>query len=301
MDPSRLKIHTLVEDPARHERVICDQQALSPTNPQIRSLLESIFLELDRAASFQRFLAGYELKTILKLLGLFGVSQSQKICEIGGGPGFLSWALSSSGFDQMHLMEPNGEFNTGTGYLRSRADSSRIKIHNNMDQWHAGPERYPVVITKNCIHHFKNITQAAASIRQKMTPNGVWLAFREWFAETPQELYSQISSHPYCQPHGLYEWPYPAWQYIENIELAGFKARAVIPAGYANNTLALYQENTGGPDIESLTAQIDELLKRSPQATVESFWQEVLRNRFQNGATRFFSRPQAMIFSVSDI
>lgn len=299
MNIDRLHIHDLVEEPDRLERVIVAQQAASRTDAGVRALLDSIFLEPDRAASFDRFLGGFEFRTILRLLDIFGVSRDRPVCEVGGGPGFLSWGLSRSGFCNVHLMEPNGHFNTGTGYLRSRPDAAGIRVHNDLAAWHATADRYATVITKNCIHHFKNMTQAAATIRQKMAPDGLWLAFREWFAETPQELYAQIAGHPYCQPHGLYEWPYPSWQYVENIELAGFSCKAIIPAGYANNTLAVYQEQTGGPDIESLTNQIDELLKRNPQMTVESFWQEVLRNRFQKGNTRFFSRPQLMVFAVS--
>lgn len=301
MNIDRLHIHDLVEEPDRLEKVIVDQQAAAPSNPQIQSLLDSIYLEKDRAKSFARFGAGFEFRTILKLLDIFSVAKDKPLCEIGGGPGFLSWGLGTSGFGNVHLMEPNGCFNTGTGYLRSREDAKAITVHNDLAAWHAGPEKFSTVITKNCIHHFKNITQAAATIRQKMTPDGVWLAFREWFAETPRELYDQIAGHPYCQAYGLYEWPYPSWQYVENIELAGFTCKAVVPSGYANNTLSLYQESSGGPDVESLTNQIDELLKRSPQMTVESFWQEVLRNRFQKGNTRFFSRPQLMVFTVAPV
>jgi len=301
MNIDHLNILGLVEEPDRLENVIVEQQSASAADRSISALLDSIYLEKDRARSFDRFFQGFEFRTILKLIEAFGVAKQQPVCEIGGGPGFLSWGLSRSGFANVHLMEPNGHFNTGTGYLRSRPDAQGITVHNDLTAWHAGPERFPVVITKNCIHHFKNITQAAASIRQKMTPDGVWLAFREWFADSPQELYGQIASHPYCQAYGLYEWPYPSWQYVENIELAGFKAKAIIPSGYANNTLSTYQEHSGGPDIEGLTAQIDEIVKRNPQMTVESFWQEVLRNRFQGGNTRFFSRPQVMVFAVSAV
>ncbi|MDX2142282.1 MAG: hypothetical protein SFV19_02905 [Rhodospirillaceae bacterium] len=295
----RLNVHALVEDPNVNERMMVEQQALAAADPAVRRLLESIYLEPDRATSFDRFLKSYELQTILKLLDLFGVNKAQPLCEIGGGPGFLSWALSRSDFTSVHLMEPNGLFNTGTGYLLSRTDAAGVKVHNDLNAWHAGPERYDVVVTKNCIHHFKNIAQAAATIRQKMPAHGLWFAFREWFAETPQELYTQLAQHPYCQRYGVYEWPYPAWHYVEAIEIAGFTLKAIVPSGYANNTLADYKEDLGPPDVQSLTAQIDDILRRNPQSTVESFWQEVLRNRFQQGNTRFFSRPQLMVFAVS--
>ncbi|MCB2109141.1 MAG: methyltransferase domain-containing protein [Rhodobacteraceae bacterium] len=301
MNLETLKIHDLVEDPERLERVMAEQQASSQTDPGVRSLLESIYLEPDRARSFSRFLASFELRTILDLLNLFGVGRDGPVCEIGGGPGFLSWALAQSGFSRVHLLEPNAQFNTGTGYLRTRDDAKSIVIHNELGAWHADAARFDVILTKNCIHHFKNMTQAAATIRQKMNPHGRWFAFREWFADSPREVYEQIAGHPYCQRYSLYEWPYPAHQYVENIELAGFKLTAIVPAGYANNTLAVYQENAGNADIQNLTMQIDGVLRTTPQVTVDAFWKEVAENKSGQSATRFFSRPQLMVFEVSDV
>lgn len=301
MNVQSLKIHDLVEDPDRLERAMTEQQALSRADPGVRKLLDSIYLEPDRARSFDRFLNSFELRTILGLLDLFGVDKSSTVCEIGGGPGFLSWALSRSGFARMHLLEPNACFNTGTGYLRTRPDAAAITIHNDLGAWHKAGPAFDVILTKNCIHHFKNIAQAAATIRQKMTANGLWFAFREWFADSPAELYGQIAGHPYCQPYGLYEWPYPATHYVEAIEIAGFKLKAVVPAGYANNALAVYQEDPGDADAQSLTTQIDGILRANPQLTVDGFWQEALKNRFQGGTARFFTRPQAMVFAVAPL
>ena len=299
MDPNQLKIVTLEENPERHEQVIRAQQL--DTDPDIRKLLESTYLEADRLQAFQRFRAGYEFRTILALLDIFGVGRADNLCEVGGGSGFLSWALSRSGFADIHLMEPNGHFNTGTGYLRSRADSAAIRIHNDLKAWHAGPDRYDVIVTKNCIHHFPNIAQAAASIRQKMKPGARWFAFREWFADSPGELYQQIASHPYCQPYGLYEWPYPASHYAEAIEIAGFALTAVVPSGYANNTLSTYQEDCGPLEVQQLTAQVDALLRANPAATVQAFWDEVTKNRTKTTEQRFFTRPQLMVFAVKEI
>ncbi|WP_298380436.1 methyltransferase domain-containing protein [Azospirillum sp.] len=296
MNPDGLKILSLREDPDALEAIITAQHAAYATDPAIRMLLDSIYLEPDRERAFSRFLNGLEFRTIRKLLGLFNVGPENGVCEIGGGPGFLAWALAQSGWGRMNLLEPNPHTVTGTGYLRSRPDGAGVTVHNDLDAWHAGAERYDIVLTKNCIHHFKNIAQAAASIRQKMNDGGRWFAFREWFADTPKELYAQIASHPYCQPYGLYEWPYPSWHYAEAIEIAGFKLEAVIPAVYANNSLGLYQEDEGDETVRGVTAQIDGLLVNDRAATVRAFWEEMLRNRFQGGTHRLFTRPQVFVF-----
>lgn len=301
MNLDTLKIHDLAEDPDRLEQAMADQQEKSRSNPAVKHLLDSIFLEPDRAASFARFGKSFEFRTILNLLDMFRADRARPVCEIGGGPGFLSWAMAQAGFADVHLLEPNSRFITGTGYLRTRDDAKAITIHNDLAAWHATSKKFDLIITKNCIHHFKNIAQAAATIRQKMTPGGQWIALREWFAETPRELYDQLAGHPFSQLYGLYEWPYPAWHYVEAIEIAGFKLKAVVPASYANNTLSVFQEDPGGPEQQDLTRQIDGILRVTPQMTVEQFWQEVLRNRFQNGNTRFFSRPQALVFQVAEI
>lgn len=297
IDTRRLNILSLEEDPARHEAVIVGQQ--DDASPGIRFLLESTYLDKDRAAAFARFHDGLEFQTMRRLFDILDVKPEARICEIGGGAGFLSWALARNGFTDVTLVEPNGNYNTGTGYLRARADAASVVIHNDLHAWHAGEDSYDLVVTKNCIHHFRNIAQAAAGIRQKMRPGGRWFAFREQFADTPRELYELLADHPYCQEHGLYEWAYPASHYVEALELAGFKLSAVVPSGYANHALAAYRNDPGDDEARKLTAQVDELLSRGPHGTVTGFWNEVARNRAGNGAAvRFFSRPPLMIFEV---
>jgi hypothetical protein len=61
-------------------------------------------------------------------------------------------------------------------------------LFNDYLAWHATSLRYDVFITNNCIHHFLNIAQVAASLRQKLVAGGKWFAFREQFANTPKEL-----------------------------------------------------------------------------------------------------------------
>jgi hypothetical protein len=296
MDADHMAILALEERPEKFESIIVEQQKQCASNPALASLLDSIYLESDRALAFERFRGGYEFRTIEKLLGLFRVGRESRLCEIGGGPGFLSWALLQAGFTHLGLLEPNPHFNTGTGYLRTRPDAAGIIIHNDLVSWHATADRYDAVITKNCIHHFPNIAQSAAAIRQKMNNGSLWFSFREWFAETPAELYRQLAGHPYCQPYGMYEWPFPAWHYAEAIEIAGFRLKAVVPAAYANNCLGTFQEQEGNDAVRWFTAQIDHALTADPAITVRTFWQEMLNNRFRGGNTRLFTRPQLMVF-----
>lgn len=321
-----LKILSLKEDPDKFEDIIVQQQNLCDHDAQLKILLESIFLEKNRDLAFDRFIKTNEFKTILKLLSYWNISAKHRLAEIGGGPGFLSWALYQSGYPHIELIEPNPHYNTGTGYIRSRQDSQQIVLHNQLNQWHSHADPYDVIITKNCIHHFQNIAQSAAIIRQKMRPEGLWFAFREWFADTPEELYSQLKNHPYCQPFNIYEWPYPASHYAEAIEIAGFKLLAVIPYDYANNCLGTWSEEIPSEQNQKFTHAIDELLQTNPAQTVEYFWNEVYQQKcpdlithsnqssviqrikkFINSksssipATKSYTRPQMMLFKKIDI
>jgi hypothetical protein len=175
-------------------------------------------------------------------------------------------------------------WNTGTGYLRSREDAEGIEIFNDHLAWHAKPLRYDVFITKNCIHHLQNIGMVAASLRQKLSAGSKWFAFREQFANTPKDLGEALARHPYCQRSGTYEWFYP-------IELAGFRLDAVVPAGYAN------EEGPQSAASRWSTDRLGALLARSPVKTVNAFWQEVQRNRFEKAGAGVYTRPQVMIFT----
>jgi 2-polyprenyl-3-methyl-5-hydroxy-6-metoxy-1,4-benzoquinol methylase len=292
-----LRIATLEENPKKFEAIIADQHRQYDTNEHIKSLLDAIFLEEDREIAFSRFFNSNEFKTIVKILSLFGTTPDKTVCEIGGGPGFLTWALCKMGYQNISLFEPNDQYNTGTGYLRTRQDANDIRIFTTMPEWHTqNPQLYDAIITKNCIHHFTNMSQMAALIRQKMQPHGYWFAFREWFADSHTELYQLLADHPYCQPFDLYEWPYPAHHYVDAIEMAGFKLCTVIPYDYANNCLGTYSEAIGNKKNQAWTTEIDKLLNKKPETTVKKFWAETIKNKHHRGENRIYTRPQMFLF-----
>jgi hypothetical protein len=133
-------------------------------------------------------------------------------------------------------------------------------------------------------------------LRQKLKPGGRWFAFREWYADTPQELAANLANHPFCQPFRLYEWPYPAAHYAKAIELAGFRLSAVLPIDYANNCMGSYAEGEPSAENVILTKQIDALLESDPQATVAEFWREELENQSLDAPKRRYTRPQMFMF-----
>src|SRR5882672_7296199 len=94
-----LDLMSLSEDPGRWERIIEDQQGEAEKNPDVAHLLHTIHLERDRAASFRRFHASREFAAILRVLSIFRVTPPfGPIAEVGGGSGYLCWALVRCGF-----------------------------------------------------------------------------------------------------------------------------------------------------------------------------------------------------------
>ncbi|APR80545.1 Hypothetical protein A7982_05892 [Minicystis rosea] len=299
--PDRLQIHSLVEDPDRWEAMIRAEIERARTDPAARAVIEAIYCEEDRAAAFARFREGPELARILALLSRLGVPRDARICEIGGGGGWLGWALHHAGYHRLEMLEPNDRYISGTGYLRTRSDAQAIRIWNDLDTFYADAGRYDLVLTHNCVHHFRSIGYVAAAIRQKMAPGARWLMLREWFADTAEELYQRLHDHPYSQKYGVFEFPYPASHYVESVEMAGLDLECVVPAGYANGLL----DGSGSTEGTSLnrfgSRVIEGLVARAPAATVRAYRAELFANRYLGRHLRRFTRPPALVFRRREI
>lgn len=292
----RLKIHSLVEDPARWEAMIRAEIERARTDASARAVIESIYCDEDREAAFERFRRGPELARILALFERLGVPRDARICEIGGGAGWLGWALHHEGYRRLEMLEPNGEHVSGTGYLRTRADAADIRIWNDLDAFYADPGRYDLILTHNCVHHFRSIGYVAAAIRQKVEESGRWLMMREWFADSAEELYQRLREHPYSQRYGVFEFPYPASHYVESVEMAGFELCSVVPSGYANGLLDGTGESEGGRVNQLGSRAFEGFLGIAPGATAGLYRAELFANRYLGRRLRRFTRPQAMVF-----
>jgi 2-polyprenyl-3-methyl-5-hydroxy-6-metoxy-1,4-benzoquinol methylase len=291
-----LPVIALEENSDRVEAAVRALQAGARSDEKTRALLAAIYYEEDRAASFHRYAASRDFAATLRLLRLFGITTQSRIVEVGAGPGFLASALNQHKF-RVEILEPSTNWNSGTGYLRTRPGDQNIVIHSDHISWHAAPDRYEVVLTKNCLHHFPNMTQVAVSLRQKLNPGGWWIALREWFADDARELAAAVGNHPFRRKDpAIYEWPYPAHHYVEALEMAGLRLHAVVPSGYDNGCLGAYSEEMPSRKTQDATARSDRLLERQPERTVKAFWGEVKKNRFEGGAARHYTRPQALIF-----
>jgi SAM-dependent methyltransferase len=294
-------LYRLQEDPVLFERAIQQEIALGETDPNARLVVESIYCDADRAAAFQRFRDGLEFRAITCLLDAFGVRRTDRICEIGGGPGYVAWALADIGFQHLTVLEPSAEFITGTGYLASLGDACPLTIINDLDAFYGSPETYDVVLTRNCIHHFRNITYVAACIRTKLKPGGRWLALREWFADSALEVYQMLRGHPYVSKYATYEFPYSAAQYVEALEMAGFHLRAVIPNGYAASVLSAYVTEPGDARNQRTTELTNRVLAKFPQATVRLYELELFTRRYLRRRGTRFTRPQGWLFQRTEL
>jgi hypothetical protein len=292
----QLAIHSLVEDPERWEAMIRGEIERGRTDPEARAVIQWIYCDEDRAAAFDRFRRSPELARIVSLLDRFRIPREARICEIGGGGGWLGWALHQEGFRHLEMIEPNGCFISGTGYLRTRPDARDIRIWNDLDAWYADPGRYAAVVTRNCVHHFRSIGFVAAAIRQKVEPGGLWLMFQEWFADSPDEVYELLARHPYSQKYGVYEFPYPASHYVESLELAGFELGAVVPARYADAMRDGAGVRTARALNRAATGTLDALLGRAPGVTTRLYHTELFANRYLGRRLRHFTRPVALVF-----
>lgn len=289
-------LHALVEDPDRTEAAVRLEIERARTDRGTREVLEANYLDEDRDAAFQRFRGSFEFARLLRLLELLGIGSSARICEVGAGGGWLAWALHTAGFGKVDVLEPNAHQVTGTGYLRSRPDVAGIRIFDDLTAWHDAATAYDLVLTRNCVHHFRGLGLIAAGVRRKLTPGGHWLMLREWYAERPLEVYQLLRQHPYAFKYGLYEFPHSVTRYVDTVEGVGFALAAVAPARYANGALADCATSPGPWLMRAATAILDLALARAPWLTVLAHRLERPFRRRLPPKLRFFSRPQALLF-----
>jgi len=291
-----LRVVSMEENSDSVEKAVRELQQEARNDEKARALLSSIFYEEDRELSFRRYGKSRDLAATLRLFEIFGVSPSSRIIEVGAGPGFLASALNRLKYP-IEILEPSTHWTSGTGYLRTREEDKNIPIHTDHVSWHGCTSKYDVIVTKNCIHHFQNISQVAVCLRQKLSSDGLWISIREWFADSARELADSLAHHPFRVKNPvIYEWPYPAHHYAEALELAGLSLVAVVPNGYANGCMGTYSEEPGSPKNNAFTEKIDRLLAGRPEETVKAFWNEVKKNKFEGGTQRIYTRPQVMIF-----
>lgn len=289
----KLNFIDLLDNWEKFEEIITKQQS---ENTSIQDTLKLLYLNKDRNEAFNRFRNSNEFFYIHHLLKILKVDTDQSICEIGGGAGYLAWALFVSGFQSMDLFEPNAAWTSGVGYLKTKADSKCMQIYHDLHEWHQKNIQYDVIVSKACLHHFGNISHISASIRQKMKIGGLWIAFREQFADTPLELITLLTEHDYCQKYKLYEWGYSASAYVDALEMVGLRLKAIVPAYYANDCIGTLFEDELSEEALAFTNEIDNLLQTSPEITVERFWQEHYARRTGRKTLLQYTRPQVMIF-----
>lgn len=294
--PDRLELHGLREEPKRCEEAVLAEQLHARTDVCARERLEASYWEEDRALAFERFANSCEWHAIKRLFETLGVGPNKRIVELGGGGGWLAWALSSSGHRHVELVEPNGEFVTGTGYLRTRADARRIRIWNDLDAWYASPQTYDVVLTHNCVHHFGHLPMIAAAVRQHMVPLGRWIMLREWYAESSADFYGKLAAHPYSQRYGLFESPYPVTHYVDSLQLAGLALTAVVPSGYVGGALESFTEAPPTAMNAAYSRTVDWALRATPKLTTKLYRMEHVAQTFSGGRGRRFTRPGALVF-----
>lgn len=297
----QLQLWELREDPDRWEALVLEEQERAADDPQARAILESVYWEADRETAFRRYLASRDFATTLQLLRGWQVRSEQSLVEVGAGSGFLAWALTQSGFSDVSILEPNPHFVTGTGYLRTRSDARELKIVNSLDAWYGDHQRYHHVVTRNCVHHFPNLAWVAACLRSKLHPGGNWFMIREPLVESARDWYAFLQGHPYSQNYRVFEYAGPASQYIQAVELAGFRLRGVVPAGFANNCLSLLSESPGSRINQAWTASVAAMQRRVPAASVLAYRLEQLwprRLRLRGGC---FTRPQVLWFQRQEL
>lgn len=284
------------ESASLKEATIRAEIALAKEDPTTKEVLDAIYLDEDRAASFERFCKSGEFKAIRQqVLRRTKGNLNASICEVGAGPGFLAVALAQSGFTDICMLEPNGEWHTGTGFIRPLAEALGVRIWNDLDAWYDSDTAYDVIITKACVHHFTNVSKVAAELACKLRDGGEWLMFDEFFANTTRDFYLALRDHSHAIKYGQYEWPYAAGMYVDLLTLVGFGFIEAIPNRYDNNYIS--RNVSGSVKLSKTVTALTNMLLRARVTTLFFHIERMLGDALQvDGRFRFFTKPQLLVF-----
>jgi SAM-dependent methyltransferase len=284
------------EDPEKWEAAIKGAFEEARNDPELDRLLKTHYLEEDLAASFATYRESGVPGMVDTLLQRLGVSRQTPIADVGCGRGHAAHAMFKLGYENVTAMDPNSEWFTGTGYLRSLTDH-RIRIVNDLDEWKASGGHFGALISSGTVHHWRHIPQTAIVTRRTLKPGGYWLMMAEYFANSAREFVDGLNSHPTSTRFGSYEWAYPASVYADLMQASGFMLVGVIPLYYRG---ALFYSGCSLPLDVELDPWVDENLIAS-DGTVEAFWSEIDAWRRGTATRRNYTVPQVLIFQRVEV
>jgi SAM-dependent methyltransferase len=287
------------EDPDIWEKTMIRALKEAESDEELYKLFQLCFLQKNRDEAFSSFLSSRIVKAISVLLDNFGITTESSIVDLGCGPGHLAHALNRLGYGRVTAMDPNNNWYTGTGYLKSVSDDA-IRIINDLDEWRKIIGEFDAIVTQGTIHHWQQIPRVSIDARRTMKPGAFWFAINEYYSISPKDFSNLIRHHPTASRYNSYEWAYPASAYADLIQSVGFSLVAVIPWLYNNCEFLNYTADVPpGVDIETLSRMVDANLV-APYGTVEMFWEEVDFFRRHDQGLRLFSVPQVMVFQRID-
>jgi 2-polyprenyl-3-methyl-5-hydroxy-6-metoxy-1,4-benzoquinol methylase len=290
-----LKFWDAFEDPCRWEQAMKIAHQEAKGDPELANVLKSAYLQENRAEAFETYFGSPIPQAVAKLFARFGINDQSEIVDLGCGAGHCAHALHRLGFKRISAMDPNSEWFTGTGYLKSIAGDA-INIINDLEVWRRTIARYDAVVSSGTIHHWRHIPMVALDARRAMKPGAFWIALSEFTAPTSRDLALLLKNHPTASRYKSYEWPYPASAYVDLIQSVGFNLVAVIPHFYDKNSLIGWTRPIPKDlDVDELYRSTSDNLAK-PYGTVEMFWREVDSLRRGTIGSYLFTDPQALIF-----
>ena len=217
--------HDTFENPERYEEVMQRIYEDARTDADLAKNLRDNFLQQDRPEAFRDFCSSGIPEQCAHMLSLLGISKDAAICDLGCGPGYLAYGLDRLGYKSVVAMDPNEEWFTGTGYLRSIAP--HIEVINDLEAWRNTFGRFDAMVSRATMHHWQHIPMVSIDARRTLKPGAPWIVLHEALATLPHELAQYMNTHPFTTRYRTYESFYPPSVYVDLLKSVGFNLVAI--------------------------------------------------------------------------
>jgi len=199
--------------------------------PEHAELIKLSYLDENNLDAAVRFSKSQEFAEVLRLLDLDKSIKPIKILDLGCGNGIASYSFANLGYE---VTSVDPDLSSTVGLKATEKLSREIEFTGSIFTVESFAESLPfkdetfdIVYTRQCLHHFCDLSQGLVECQRVLKPHGKLLSTREHVVSDDKQLTEFLENHILHNLHGG-EKAYTLDQYTEALQKANFRKLKII-------------------------------------------------------------------------